>query len=170
PVLEVPPSAEVAAGSELVIGISASDPDLDPVVVEASGVPENALFLPGARTLVFQPTPEQIGSHSVTFTASDGAASAPPRTLVISVVPPQGGTTPLVLGVDPPASPSFAPSARITGRVNLEGGGESPIARTPLVTGVSPANGVQGATLDVELSRAASGPRAPGFQAGVSTA
>lgn len=170
PVLSVQPTAEVQAGNELVIGISASDPDLDPVQVTASGVPDNALFLPGTRSLIFQPATDQAGSYTVSFAASDGQANAPPQSVQITVTPPGDGETPLVLDVDPPASPNFAPSARITGRVNLEPGGESPIASTPLITGVSPANGVQGATLDVVLSGESTGPRAPNFVAGASSA
>jgi fibronectin type 3 domain-containing protein len=170
PVLGVPAAAEVEAGRELVLGITASDPDLDPVVVTASDVPANALFLPGTRSLTFQPASDQVGTYTVAFVASDGRVSTAPQSVVITVVPPSDGATPLVLEVDPPASPNFAASARITGRVNLAPGGESPIATTPLITGVSPANGVQGATLDVVLTGESTGPRAPNFVAGASTA
>jgi formylglycine-generating enzyme required for sulfatase activity len=60
----------IAAGVELVIELSAEDPDGDPMAFSMSDAPEGA-SLEGTR-FTWIPTADQVGSFPVTFVAEDG--------------------------------------------------------------------------------------------------
>ncbi|MHC4366989.1 MAG: putative Ig domain-containing protein [Planctomycetota bacterium] len=60
------------SGSTLSFTISAVDPDNDPIVYSATGLPSGATLT--GRYFTWTPRPDQEGSHRVTFIASDGMA------------------------------------------------------------------------------------------------
>jgi PKD repeat protein len=67
-------SQAVAEGGTLQFRIHASDPDLDLIVLSASGVPANSIFADsgnGAGSFTFNPDYTQAGTYSVTFVAID---------------------------------------------------------------------------------------------------
>jgi hypothetical protein len=79
----------VVLGSDLLIPISATDPEGAPVTLSASGLPANSYFLPDSGVFCFLADDEtQVGqSFPVTFTASDGSLTSS-QTVTIHVVRP----------------------------------------------------------------------------------
>ncbi len=76
PVLASIGSQSVTEGTNLNFGVSASDFDLDSIVLSAENVPANATFIDnfdGTGTFDFNPDFTQAGVYNVTFIASDGA-------------------------------------------------------------------------------------------------
>ncbi|MCK4857934.1 MAG: tandem-95 repeat protein, partial [candidate division Zixibacteria bacterium] len=66
----------VIEGDNLSFGVSATDPDLDSLILTAENVPPNATFTDnfnGTGTFDFNPDYTQAGVYNVTFIASDGA-------------------------------------------------------------------------------------------------
>jgi Thaumatin family len=84
----------VVLGSDLLIAVSAEDPEGQPVTLSASGLPENAYFLPHSGIFcLFGDREAQVGQPiTVTFTASDGALASS-QTITVTVVRPDASTT-----------------------------------------------------------------------------
>ncbi len=81
PSVTAPPTATVAEGAELIVSVTVSDPDLDPVTsLTAAGLPAGATFTPGAgnTTGLLRWTPDfsQAGSYNIIFTASNALSGA----------------------------------------------------------------------------------------------
>ncbi|WP_321430432.1 putative Ig domain-containing protein [uncultured Methanolobus sp.] len=62
-------------GSEISFTIDATDPDLNYLAYSTSSLPQGAEFDEDTRTFSWTPDYEQSGSHSITFTVSDGSLS-----------------------------------------------------------------------------------------------
>ena len=73
----------VNGDTSLAFAISANDPDEDTITYSASGLPSGASFAGNAFS--WTPTLDQVGSHEVTFVASDGA-SQDSETITVYVV------------------------------------------------------------------------------------
>ncbi|MBI5741954.1 MAG: cadherin-like domain-containing protein [Nitrospirae bacterium] len=168
PVIGFEPPAPIDEGRALALSLDVTDPDGDMLSVSAAPLPENAIFVEATRTLTFTPDYEQAGEYDITFAADDGGG---PQTASahITVNDVQGGGTDgeLSLEVDPVESPTFGTTQRVTGRVNTEGQAV-PAMKYSLLTGLAPASGDQGRTLDVGLTGASSGDYVTHFQGGVS--
>ncbi|HEX9778759.1 MAG TPA: putative Ig domain-containing protein [Geopsychrobacteraceae bacterium] len=65
----------ISTGATLNFTVSASDPDGDSLTYSASGLPPGAAFNAATRTFNWTPDSTQSGSHSVTFSVSDGVLS-----------------------------------------------------------------------------------------------
>jgi PKD repeat protein len=63
----------VNEGEELLITLSASDPDGDPLTYSTGTLPTGATFDPGTKTFTWTPGFDQAGLYSVTFSVSDGS-------------------------------------------------------------------------------------------------
>ena len=89
PVLAPIGDRTVVLGSDLLVPVSATDPEGQPVTLAAAGVPANAYFLPDSGVFcVFADDEGQLEQPlEVTFTASDGSASSS-QTVRITVVRP----------------------------------------------------------------------------------
>lgn len=75
PVLSSIGAKTVAEGDTLSFTVTASDPDLDPLVLSASPLPPNAYFTDngdGTGDFLFTPDSTQAGSYDLLFVASDG--------------------------------------------------------------------------------------------------
>ncbi|HEY6724444.1 MAG TPA: Ig domain-containing protein [Polyangiaceae bacterium] len=75
----------VKAGTQLELTLVAADPDGDPLLVQALGLPGGAAFDPALRRLSWSPTLAQAGSHVVVFSVSDGSKEVT-RALSLTVV------------------------------------------------------------------------------------
>jgi len=69
-------------GSELVITVSATDLDGDPLTFSASDLPSGAVFDPDTRTFTWTPNFDQAGTYAVKFSVTDGSASATVTVLI----------------------------------------------------------------------------------------
>jgi len=100
PRFDIPPSPQCASplaasvGTTLSFTIQASDPDPgNTVSLTVSGLPSGASFAipapgnPVSSTFSWTPTAAQVGSHTITFTATDnlGLAASPPCVITIQV-------------------------------------------------------------------------------------
>src|SRR5262245_16340617 len=92
PVLAPIGDQTVVLGSDLLIPVTATDPEGQPVTLAADGVPANAYFLPDSGIFcLFASDEGQLEQPvEVTFTASDGSASSS-ETIRITVVRPDAG-------------------------------------------------------------------------------
>jgi hypothetical protein len=72
-------------GEMLTINVTATDPDGNPLVYSAAGLPSGAGFDTGTRTFSWTPRYDQAGAYSVRFEVSDGA-STDSEDIVITVV------------------------------------------------------------------------------------
>lgn len=79
------PELSVKAGTRLELTLVAEDPDGDPLVVQALGLPPGASFDPALRRLSWTPTLAQAGVHVVVLSVSDGRKEAT-RALSFTVV------------------------------------------------------------------------------------
>jgi hypothetical protein len=173
PTLSVPAGVTVDEGRMATVQIAATDPDGDPVTLDAAPLPENALFLPSTGAVAFAPDYEQSGTYDIVCTASDGEqeVSAPLQIVVEDVdTSGTGEDRKLELFVDPVETPTFLTTTRITGSVNAEGPPEPVRMESALITGMSPASGNQGETVDVVLTGQSQGDFATHFEAGISEA
>jgi hypothetical protein len=84
PVLADPADRSVTAGQALSIPLSASDPDGDGVSFSAAGLP-NGASLSAAGQFGWTPQPSQVGSHSITFTATDCTGRSASQSVSIDV-------------------------------------------------------------------------------------
>jgi hypothetical protein len=86
PTLIVPPVQRVAELAELTFTISATDPDPGDTVTLASGpLPTGATFDSVSGEFRWRPTSDQLGLHTVTFTATDGFTAPVSADVLISV-------------------------------------------------------------------------------------
>ena len=171
PTLSVPVDVTVDEGELATVQVVASDPDGDPVTLNAAPLPENALFLPSTGAVVFAPDYEQSGTYQIVCTASDGDLEASePLEVVVNDVD-TGGTgedQKLELAVNPVETPTFQTTTRITGSVNADPTPEPERIESALISGMSPASGEQGLTLDVLLTGQSQGDFATHFEDGIS--
>jgi len=131
PVLALIGNRTVVLGSDLLIAVSASDPEGAPVTLSASGLPDNSYFLPDSGIFcLFADSEEQLAQPvRVTFTANDGSLTSS-RTATIRVVRPDAAAT-IALAVaegftlDPIGDHSVAPGQSLT--LQLSASGASPI-------------------------------------------
>jgi hypothetical protein len=89
PVVNAPPvlapigAQAVNVGQPVVLLLSASDADGDPLAFSATGLPNGALFMDGGNGMAsFDWTPPQAGNYAVTFFVSDGTASDSERVVI----------------------------------------------------------------------------------------
>jgi hypothetical protein len=83
PVLAPIGPQSVSVGQPLVLLLSASDVDGDPLVFSAAGLPNGALFMDGGNGMAsFDWTPPQAGNYAVTFSVTDGMASDSERLVI----------------------------------------------------------------------------------------
>jgi cell surface hyaluronidase len=130
PVLAPLADHDVPLGSDLLVAVSATDPDGDPVTLSTSTLPENSYFLPASGIFCFfDSTEAQLNNPiEVTFIASDGQASTT-KTITIHVVPQgTGGVvgTPPGFVLDPIGDRSVHVGDTLT--IQLSASGASPIA------------------------------------------
>jgi hypothetical protein len=85
PVLTNPGNKTVNENGLLSFGLSASDADGDPLTYAANPLPTGANFSSSNGSFVWQPTLDQEGIYSVTFSVSDGQASDQ-KTIQITVL------------------------------------------------------------------------------------
>ena len=167
PAISAPDALTVDEGGLLTIPIQTDDPDGDILVLTATPLPENSVFIPATGTITFTPDFNQEGSYSIYCQASDGDLSAG-QTVQITVnnVPNEpGGSQELVLNVNEPESPTFLTTAKITGTVNTTSDPPRPHKITSsLITAMNPATGRQGETMDVTLNGQTLGDFATHFQ------
>lgn len=171
PTLTVPSGVTVEEGQAATIQILATDPDGDTLTLTADPIPENALFLPSTGAFVFTPDFDQAGAYGILCTATD-AESQVSETLEIVVndvdISDPETNRKIELFVNPTDSPTFLTTTRVTGSVNAEGPPEPARMESALITGMNPASGRQGQTLEVLLSGQSQGQFETHFRAGVS--
>jgi hypothetical protein len=172
PVLTDPGAQQVAEGGELVVPLVASDPDGDPVTLApGDALPTNALLDVVGNRLIFRPSYEQAGDFAVRIVASDGTASSEVTVPIeVSDREPPVGFSELV--IDRVQSPTLQPRVRISGNVVGDPAGDPEPEAFVAISGVSPAIGRQGRTLDVTLTglntEFAAGQTAASFGEGIS--
>ena len=97
----------VPAGGHLAVRISSADPDGDPIILSATGIPVHASFSDstgGIGGLIFDPDSSQIGTFPISIIA--GANSLADTMLFNIIVTPQAGGCSYVIG-DANGSNSF---------------------------------------------------------------
>ncbi len=72
PLFSPVPSKTVEATNTVSFTINANDPESTPLTYFASNLPSGSTFDPSSRTFTWTPTTSQVGSYTVTFSASDG--------------------------------------------------------------------------------------------------
>jgi hypothetical protein len=103
------PAKQVAEGETLQFDVAASDPDGDPVTIEAAVVDDNGFAMgtafynfrdnqDGTGTFKFTPDSGEFGDYTVTVTASDGALDAT-ATFTLTVIAPGGNSAPVVADI-----------------------------------------------------------------------
>jgi hypothetical protein len=88
PTIGAPETQSVDEGQNLTFGVTASDPDLDPLALSATGTPAGATFTDnndGTGTFQWTPGFNQAGVVNVTFHASDGRGGSASATTEITV-------------------------------------------------------------------------------------
>lgn len=172
PTISASETLEVDEGGLLTIPIQTSDPDGDILTLTAAPLPDNSIFIPATGTITFAPDFDQAGPYEITCTASDGALSAgqPVQVTVNDVPGATGEPQELILTVDPVESPTFLTTQRITGAVNASSTAQPQRITCALITGMNPATGEQGQTLDITLTGQADGDFATHFADGISLA
>ena len=87
PVLDPIDTQDSVEDVELILALTADDPDGDALTFEVTGLPEGASFDRAAGVLTWTPTHRQAGSYDLLFTASDGHAEdmQPARIIVDDV-------------------------------------------------------------------------------------
>ncbi|MBC8426891.1 SUMF1/EgtB/PvdO family nonheme iron enzyme, partial [bacterium] len=82
PVLATIGNRTIAPGGELVLELSASDPDDDPLTYTVSDQPEGAML--DGNVFTWSPTSSQMGSHRPTFSIADGRGGTATETISLS--------------------------------------------------------------------------------------
>ena len=113
PVVSAPATASVPENSLLTVTVTAADPDGDPIgSLTAGGLPQGATFAPGPGNatglLTWTPSASAIGSHTVTFTATNALAGS--DTTSITVFEPSTSDVPPGSPPSRPLRPSIAPN------------------------------------------------------------
>lgn len=174
PAIDMVSEASVDEGGLLTVSIIATDPDKDILSYSADPVPNNAVFVPSVGSLTFMPDFTQAGTYPLTVTVTDGNTPVSGNlTLTVNDVPTgePGQPGELILDVDDPENPSFLSSVSVTGAVNP--GPNTPPGKSmtsALITGLSPATGKQGQTLNVSLTGNPGGDHETHFAQGISSA
>jgi PKD repeat protein len=102
PVLAAIGPQNVTEGNNLTFGTSATDPDLDSLIMTAEGLPPNATYTDnydGTGTFSFDPDYTQAGVINVTFIASDGALAD--SEVVAITVNDAGNQAPVLAAIGP---------------------------------------------------------------------
>jgi hypothetical protein len=92
PPLNLPPvlaplgNQSVLKNQPLQFTVPATDPDNDPITYSASSLPTGASLNPTNGTFSWTPTASQLGTYSVTFTATDARGLSASTTTLISVL------------------------------------------------------------------------------------
>jgi hypothetical protein len=103
PILTAPGSATVDIGSPLSFLVSATDPDGDHVDLSGSGLPSGSSFTDHGNntgTFSWMPVAGQAGTHTVSFSGTDGRGGTGTASTVITV----GGETPGTGGLEATAT------------------------------------------------------------------
>lgn len=95
-------SQTVVAGQILQFGVSADDPNRNPLTYTAQNLPTGASFEPTSRTFRWTPTTSQVGGWIVTFRVFDGYTSVD-MSVPITVLASQPATTAQPPVYTPPA-------------------------------------------------------------------
>ncbi|MCK4403595.1 MAG: T9SS type A sorting domain-containing protein [candidate division Zixibacteria bacterium] len=98
PELILPDSSQVAAGTQLVFQVSAEDPDLEEVTIEALNLPPGAIFDQSSGMFDWTPQLADTGLWSITFQATDLSGGDCFREAQIRVILPSSFS--LSLGVE----------------------------------------------------------------------
>ncbi len=130
PVVTAPPTATVAENDSVVVVVTVNDPDGDPIdSLTVANLPPGASFLPDSGntsgTLRWTPGSGQAGVYTVTFIASQAAATS--DSTVITVTSPTTGVTvgPLT---GPPLQPHLFPNpVRGVGRLGFAISRDGPV-------------------------------------------
>jgi len=143
PVVSSPATAGGKAGVPIVVNVTASDPDLDAITsLGATGMPAGATFTAGSGnttgTLSWTPASNQVGSYSVTFTASNAGSGSAGTAITVTaanklptaslVVTPGTGNAPLAVIANASAS-SDSDGTIVSYRFDF-GDGTSPSVQT----------------------------------------
>ena len=171
PTLAVPTGVTVDEGGMATIQLVGEDPDGGPITLSAEPLPDNALFLPSTGAVVFAPDYGQAGTYQILCTASDGdlETSETLQVVVNDVVIGGGGEgQKLKLFVNPVETPTFQTTTRITGSVNADPAPQPARIESALITGMAPASGTQGQTLEVLLTGQPQGDYVTHFEEGIS--
>lgn len=75
PYVDAVPTRAVLVNRTLIFTISGGDPDGDPLVFRAEGLPPGATFDPTYRVFTWRPLAGDIGRHDIRFIADDGVAT-----------------------------------------------------------------------------------------------
>ncbi len=79
PALSLPGDQEVDANAPVAFTVTATDPDSDPLALSATNLPPGSRFLDdgnGVAQFTWTPTDAQVGTHTITVTASDGRTTS----------------------------------------------------------------------------------------------
>ncbi|MBI4640237.1 MAG: hypothetical protein HY731_06055 [Candidatus Tectomicrobia bacterium] len=83
PILTPLESCTILEGQTLILTVEASDPNGDPITFSSSQLPPNASFDPTTGVFSFTPDFTQVETVTITFTASDGQATASEMVTII---------------------------------------------------------------------------------------
>jgi len=75
PEFQPTPNQTVTVGDNLIFQIEATDPDEDVLTYSETSLPQGAFFDADTRTFSWTPTPFQVGSHTASFSVTDGDLS-----------------------------------------------------------------------------------------------
>ena len=89
PSLLVPMDQQVEAGQEISFRLVASDPDGEPLVLVAQGLPEQAQFDSATLLLLWATGTAEVGTHTISFEISDGELSDSEEVTITVTAPPQ---------------------------------------------------------------------------------
>ena len=95
PILDPIGSQSAPPAQTLSLAVSASDPDGDPVVLGVGPLPlpTGAAFDAVAGVFTFRPSAEQVGDHTLTFSASDGLETDSEAVTITVPAPLPGAVT-----------------------------------------------------------------------------
>ena len=86
PVFTAIGTQQIQEGQLLAFAVQANDPDGQPLVYGASGLPSGSTFDPGTRTFRWRPDLTQAGNYTVTFQATDNGQPARVGQLAVAIV------------------------------------------------------------------------------------
>jgi Concanavalin A-like lectin/glucanases superfamily/Bacterial Ig domain len=98
PVLELPGDQIAKTGTPVSFTVTAADATGSPISLQASGLPEDALFDAATGRFTWKPSEAQAGSHEVTFTATDSLGTSATGKVAIAVDSGKPVVTELVNG------------------------------------------------------------------------
>lgn len=115
----IAPPPSVSPPDTLIFGLSAADPDMDPIALSATPLPANATFADngnGTGGFSFSPDATQVGTLTVTFGANDGINPGVTQDVNLIVtatpnLPPALDPIPSPQSAVPPATLAFSVTA-----------------------------------------------------------